>query len=128
LEIFKSLLLPGLKKIIKCRDHRNGKDIYGIFLDSRDDIKPEDLAIDLEKLFEKKKCILFERPVLINSSNKTPGILTVDILSYLASWIVLNMDYSGLFEEALSEKDKQKLQQVYKIVSSIKNKYFWELR
>jgi len=63
---------------------------------------------------------VFERPFFVDSDNNTPGIITVDILTYLKSWIELNPkpdDQLKLFPDV----GEKKLKVVQEILSNIKN-------
>ena len=80
--------------------------------------------VDVNDKIDKKKIvqhvngnsngIVFERPFFVDSGNDMPGIITVDILSYLKSWIALNPkpdDQLKLFPVA-GEKKLQKIQEI----------------
>ena len=109
--------------------HKNGKDVYAIFLDSRDDLKYQEISELCEKIISEKGCTLLERPFLVNSSNNTPGIIIVDILSYLASWYILNPKPSdtSLFQEKLSKPVRKKVETVHELLKKLGKKNFQEI-
>jgi len=68
------------------------------------------------------KGMVFERPFFVESGNQLPGVIAVDVLNYLQSWIQLSPKESeqlGLF--SINQRDKEKLEQVKKIISQVKN-------
>ena len=126
-ENYIKLLRTGLTKCIsKCKNKKNGKDIYAVFLDSRDDLKYQEISELCEKLIKEKNCTLLERPFIVNSSNNTPGIIIVDILSYLASWYILNPNPSdnSLFQEKLSDPIRKKVKTVHDLLKKLGKKHF----
>ena len=100
-----------------------------LILDSRDDISPEEVLKKVESIIQAKGCLLFERPFIVKSSNYTPGIITVDILSYISSWFILNDTSSSLFE-GINERKKRsshiekKLNKIREFLERVKNKRF----
>lgn len=77
--------------------------------------------MECNKKLEERGYILLEKPLLLTSSNLTPGIVTVDILSYLKSWDVLNPKECSLFYNQLCNTNRKKLEIIREIISSLKN-------
>jgi len=115
------LLRSILNSISKPPSKKRDKNLIALHIDRRDDLKEQKLFIECNKGLMKKGYILLEKPLLISSSNLTPGIVTVDILCYLKSWDVLNPEDFSLFYSQLCDINKKKLEIIRKIISSLKN-------
>ncbi|MCK4520506.1 DUF3800 domain-containing protein [Candidatus Parcubacteria bacterium] len=98
--------------------------LVAVFCDNGDIVSLDDIYDTILKKL-KNKLIIFERPFCINSDNKTFGIMTVDILCYLKSWIELSEDDKAaqktLFNPIIGSIDKRKLMTIKNIISNVKN-------
>lgn len=99
------------------------KNLLGFFID-------ENKKIDRKKIVELindyAKGTVFERPFFINSDNNLPGLITIDILNYLKSWVELCPSDRGQLNlfGSLKGRDKEKRETVNEIlcnINSIKN-------
>jgi hypothetical protein len=109
-------LLKNLVRKIKSAKAGH-KALMGYFIDVNDKIDKKNIVHCVN---ENSNGIVFERPFFVDSGNDTLGIITVDILNYLKSWIELNTeddDQLKLFPDASARK----LQVVKEIISNIKN-------
>lgn len=113
--------LDLLKKIIiKIKPKGSGfKKLVAYFLDNNEMIDRNKI-IDL--IENNKNCLTFERPFFIDSDNHVPGIITIDILNYLKSWVELNPTESEqltLFDK-IAQRDAEKMKTVKSIIGKIK--------
>jgi len=109
-------LLGNLVKKIKSAKAGH-KALMAYFVDDNEKIGKQKIIQCIET---NSNGIVFERPFFVDSGNDTPGIITVDILNYLKSWIELNPkndDQLKLFPNTV----ERKLQKVEEIISNIKN-------
>ncbi len=110
-------LLESLLRKIKPPVKSGHKALMAYFIDDNGKIKKKKIV---ELVKKKSNGIIFERPFFVDSGNETPGIITVDILTYLKSWIELNPmqeDQLKLFPNA----GEMKLKIVKEILSNVKN-------
>lgn len=99
-ENFILLLRSIIKNLPKPKSKKADKGLIALYIDKRDDIKEDKLFMEIDTDSGKRGYVLFEKPFLVKSTNLTPGIITVDILSYLMSWQVLNPDeYSNYLKK-----------------------------
>ncbi len=120
-ENYNLLLRCMLKDIPKPPNKRGDKNLIALYIDGRDDLKEQRLFMECNEELKNRGYFLLEKPLLVFSSNLTPGIVTVDILSYLKSWDILNPAESSLFYSELSDNNKKKLEIIREIISSLKN-------
>jgi len=122
-ENYMQLLSKIIKSIPTSSNLKRDKPVVMVIYDNCDefDIRHVDDAI-LKNL--KKGLVLFERSFCIGSDNRTCGIVTVDILSYLKSWIELSSDKVSMPETLFSnvgKRDTEKLAIIQEIMANIKN-------
>jgi len=81
------LLLEKVAKQISAPPKCKGdKCLAGIFCDNIGFVSASDIYNTISGKL-KKKLTIFERPFCVDSDNKTFGIMAVDILCYLKSWV-----------------------------------------
>ncbi|RKX81149.1 MAG: hypothetical protein DRP57_12225 [Spirochaetes bacterium] len=119
------LLLEKIAKQIPAPPKCKGdKCLVGIFCDNIDFVSASDAYNTISSKL-KKKLTIFERPFCVDSDNKTFGIMAVDILCYLKSWVELSKDDDSaqktLFDSAIGSIDKRKLTTIKEIISNVKN-------
>jgi len=119
------LLLEKIAKQIPAPPKCKGdKCLVGIFCDNIDFVSATDVYNTISSKL-KKKLTIFERPFCVDSDNKTFGIMAVDILCYLKSWVELSKDDDSaqktLFDSAIGSIDKRKLTTIKEIISNVKN-------
>ena len=119
------LLLKKIAKQIpvppKCK---GDKCLVGIFCDNINFVSISDAHNAISGKL-KKKLTIFERPFCVNSDNKTFGIMAVDILCYLKSWVELSKNDDSaqktLFDSTIGSIDKRKLTTIKDIILNVKN-------
>lgn len=95
------------------------KKMIAFYLDRNTKIDKDQIVLIINRA---SSGIIFERPFIVESGNQLPGIIAVDVLNYLQSWIQLSpkeSDQLSLF--AINQRNKEKLDQVKKIISQVKN-------
>lgn len=105
----------------KCKGDRC---LVGVFCDNTDLVNTEDIYNTISDKLKKKLTIL-ERSFCVDSDNNTFGIMAVDILCYLKSWIELSEDDESaqktLFGSAVGNINEKKLITIKKIIANVKN-------
>jgi hypothetical protein len=119
----KNYLKLFAKLVSKIKPKGGGaKSIIAIFVDENKSINRNELIETLNSN-KNKKVNIFERPYSVVSDNNTIGIITVDVLCYLKSWIELSPrgnEQLKLFG-GINETDKEKIKIVKEIVENIKS-------
>ncbi|HEC78691.1 MAG TPA: hypothetical protein ENI34_06065 [candidate division WOR-3 bacterium] len=116
------LLLKSIGRNLPKPSSRKGdKRLIALYMDKRNDVKENELFLEINEIFKQRDYFLFEKPFLVDSTNLTPGIIIVDVLSYLMSWKVLSSDDFLLFHYQIPNTYKRKLEEVRRILDLIKN-------
>lgn len=118
-----NLLTKLIKSLPSETDQKRDKPVVQIYYDSCEQFSVKRISEMVKKML-KPSLVLFERPLCINSDNLTPGLITVDTINYLKSWVVLskNSDEAQctLFEN-IGPRDQEKLKTISEIIAEIKN-------
>lgn len=115
-KIIKQIPAPSKCKGDKC--------LVGVFYDNTDLASVDEICNTISNKL-KKKLSIFERSFCVDSDNHTFGIMAVDILCYLKSWIELSEDDESaqktLFGSATGSINEKKLTTIKNIIANVKN-------
>lgn len=110
-----------------------GKNIVSIHCDYRSDVDIKELRDTITPIFQKKKYVILEEPLMAFSNFNTVGILYADIIGYLAARIDTISTDSELFEGITPEQFEtngkiNKLRTSTSLIAKIKNIENYEIK